>query len=189
MEPKRLSTRALLQRVVTLTKHAHDLQSSSSTLTVPIRPSYWKRQASTNSDTSGTNGSAQLVQPPTYALGPQRKFDFARVKKILQSELDERCSKLPASFPYHPRKCRDLVRDLAQHLRTSVKPELLSNLRYKLIVLVTIAQVIPDPDRRHSIAMVSRCLWDHDTDGSITVRAPIGSDMHAIATVFAVYTT
>jgi hypothetical protein len=38
------------------------------------------------------------------------------------------------------------------------------------------------------MTLASRCLWDRNTDGSITVQAKLGYDMLVIATAFAVYT-
>lgn len=190
MEPKRLTTRAMLQRVVNLTKHAHDLQSSSN-LTVPFWNSgSWHRQASTNSDAGqGLNGTgSQSPRGPTYALGPHRKFDFSRAQKLLQLELNRRCARISKTLHYDPKQSLDLVRDLSQQLRRVIKPDTANNIRYKIIVLVTIVQIIPDRQIHQSMAIVSRCLWNRETDGSITVQAKLGYDMLAIATAFAVYT-
>jgi hypothetical protein len=184
MESKRLTTRAMLQRVVNLTKHAHDLQSTTN-LTVPG----WNRHGSTNSE-PGLNGIGinQSPRASTYALGPQRKFDFSRAKKILQLELNRRCSRISKTLHYEQNQCLDLVRDLSQQLRRSIKLDSCNNHRYKIIVLVTIVQSTPDRQKRQSMAIVSRCLWDRETDGSVTAQSNLGYDMHVIATAFAVYT-
>jgi hypothetical protein len=190
MEPKRLTTRAMLQRVVTLTKHAHELQSSTN-LVVPLRNSNWHRQASTNSDiVQALGGTVNNQSPPgpTYVLGPSRKFDFSRAQRVLQLELNRQCSRVSKLLQYDPKQCLDLVRDLSQQLRRVIKPDLLNYIRYKIVVLVTIVQTAPDRQIHQAMAIASRCLWDRETDGSITAQAKLGYNMLAIATVFAVYT-
>jgi hypothetical protein len=190
MEPKRLTTRDMLQRVVTLTKHAHELQTSN--LTVPFsNNNNWHRQGSTNSDIVPGLGITAINQSPrgaTYALGPYRKFDFSRTQKNLQLELNRQCARISKSFRYDPKYCLDNVRDLSQQLRRVIKPDILNNIRYKIVVLVNIVQTIPDRQIHQSMSIASRCLWNRETDGSITVQAKLGYDMLAIATVFAVYT-
>lgn len=186
MEPKRLTTRAMLQRVLNLTRNVSELQSSSS-LTVPFGHNNWYHQASSNSDT-GQGLGAQSPAAPKYALGPQRKFDFSRAQKFLQLELNRRCARISKSLRYDPKFALDLVRDLSQQLRRIIKPDTLNSIRYKIIVLVTIVQITPDQQIQQSMAIVSRCLWNHATDGSVTVQSKLGYDMTAIATTFAVYT-
>lgn len=188
MEPKRLTTRARLQRVVNLTKHAHELQSPTN-LAVPFWSAGWHRQASTNSDTTQAGGGNQSPRNgPTYALAPTRKFDFSRVQRAFQLELNRRCSRISRLLHYEPKQCLDLTRDLSQQLRRVLKPEMLNNTRYKVVVIVNIVQLAPDRQNHQAIALVSRCLWNCETDGSITVQAKLGYDMVAIAIAFVVYT-
>ncbi|UJR25476.1 hypothetical protein I4U23_006822 [Adineta vaga] len=186
MEPPRLTTRAMLQRVVNLTKHAHELQAPSS-LTVPFWHNKWFHQSSTASDIGHRLGT-QSPAIPTYALTPQKKFDFIRAQKFLHVELNRRCARLSKTLRYEPKLAIDLAREFSQHLCRILKPDLLNKIRYKIIVLVTIVQVTPDQQKRQSMAIVSRCLWNSETDGSITVQVKIGYDMVAIATAFAIYT-
>lgn len=186
MESKRLTARAMLQRAVALTRHAHELQSSSS-LTAPPWHNNWLRLANTNSDT-GQGLGAQSSVAPTYALGPQRRFDILRAKKCLQSELNRRCARISTSLRYDPIFAVDLVQDLTQQLRRIMKSDILNNIRYKIIVFVTIVQVTPNQQRQQSMAIASRALWNYETDGSVTVQARLGYDMVAIATAFAIYT-
>ena len=189
MDSKPSTTRAMLQRVVNLTKHAHDLQSSAN-LTVPTWGKNWNRQASTNSEIGQgllTAANNQSPRTSTYALGPNRKFDFARAQKLLQLELTRRCTRISKTVHYEPKRCLDLVRDFSQQLRRVLKPDTLNNLRYRIIVLVTIVQATPDRQIHQSMAIASRCLWDRETDGSVTAQATLGYDMLAIATAFAVY--
>ncbi|CAF0728591.1 unnamed protein product [Rotaria sp. Silwood1] len=190
MESKRLTTRSMLQRVVNLTKHAHDFQSSVN-VAIPSWYNYSFRRGSVNfNQAQGLNPIAinQNLQTSRYAFGPYRKFDFSRAQKILQFELNRRCAAISKLMQYNPKLCRELAQDLSQKLRRLTKPDILNSTRYKIIVLVTIVQTVPDRQRHQSLTIVSRCLWNHETDGSITLHAPLGYDMLAIATVFAVYT-
>jgi hypothetical protein len=181
METNRLTTRAMLQRVVNLTKHAHELQPS-----VPA----WHNQTSINLDIGQGLGATNIQSPrgPSYALAPSRKFDFSRAQKLLQTELNRQCSRMPKTLRYDPKESLDFVRDLSQQLRRAIKPDASNNMRYKLVILVNIVQTRPNRQIHQSIAIVSRCLWNHETDGSITAQAKLGYNMLAIATAFAVYT-
>ncbi|CAF2316576.1 unnamed protein product [Rotaria sp. Silwood2] len=191
MESKRLAARSMLQRVVNLTKHAHDFQSS---VNVPI-PSWYNhsyRRGSVNFDQAqGLNPTDINQNPPTsrYILGPHRKFDFSRAQKLLQFEFNRQCAAATSKLiRYDPKICLELAQDLSQQLRRLMKPDVLNSTRYKIIVLVTIVQTVPNRQQHQSLAIVSRCLWNHETDGSITLQARLGYDMLAITTVFAVYT-
>jgi len=184
METKSFTTRSMLQRAFTLTKQPNEQQLSSN-LTVPIFNKSWQRQASTNSDATITIPTPRL---PTYALFPQRKFDFLRAQKQLQLELNRRCGNISKNIRYDPKLSADLVRDLAQQLRRVIKPDYLNCVRYKIIVLVSIVQTAPNRQIHQSIAIVSKYLWNRATDGSVTVQAKLGYDMLAIATAFAVDT-
>ena len=186
MEPPQLTTRAMLQRVVILTKHAYGLQTSSN-LNVPFWHNKSFQQSSTASDI-GQRYNAQSPGASTYALTPQKKFDFIRARKFLQLELDRRCARLPKTSRYEPKLALDFVRELSYHLRRVLKPDPLSKVRYKIIVLVTIVQIPTDRQKYQSMAIVSKCLWNSETDGSVTVQCKIGYDMVAIATAYAVYT-
>ncbi|CAF0964150.1 unnamed protein product [Rotaria sordida] len=187
METKRSTTR-MLQRVVNLTKHVHDFRSSVN-VTIPS----WYNYSYASVDFDQVHGVSpitinQNLQTSPYIPGPYRKFDFSRAQKLLQFEFNRRCSAISKLIRYDPKLCRELVQDLSQQLRRMTKPDILNSTRYKIIVLVTIVQTIPDRQQHQSLTIVSRCLWNHETDGSVTLQAPLGYDMLAIATVFAVYT-
>ncbi|CAF0765180.1 unnamed protein product [Adineta ricciae] len=186
MEPPQLTTRAMLQRVVNLTKHAYGLQASPK-LNVPFWHNKLFQQSSTASDI-GQRYSAQSPGASTYALTPQKKFDFIRAKKFLQLELDRRCARLSKTSRYEPKLALDFVRELSYHLRRVLKPDPSSKVRYKTIVLVTIVQIPTDRQKHQSMAIVSKCLWNSETDGSVTVQCKLGYDMIAIAIAYAVYT-
>ncbi|CAF0751084.1 unnamed protein product [Adineta steineri] len=185
MEAKRLpATHGLLQRAFTVTKRTNDQQTSTN-LTIPVWNKNWQREISTNSDITTVNLSSQL---PTYALEPQKKFDFSRAQKHLQLELNRRCGKISRTIRYDPKLALDLVRDLAQQLRRVIKPDYLNFVRYKIIICVSIVQTAPSRQIHQSMSIASRCLWNQDTDRSITVKTNFGYDMIATATAFIVYT-
>ncbi|CAF1443167.1 unnamed protein product [Adineta ricciae] len=185
MAAKRITPRTLLQRVFTVAKQTNDQQTSTN-LTVPSYGRNWQREISTTySDVTST---VPILLMPTYALGPQKKFDFCRAQKILQLELNRRCNRVPKSIRYEPKLCVDLARDLAHQLRRVLKPEYLNTPRYKIIVVVSIVQAAPNRQIHQEITIASRCLWDRDTDGSLTVRSNFGRDIIAVATAFIVYT-
>lgn len=185
METQTLSTRSMLQRAFTLTKQTNEQQLSTN-LTVPSLNKAWPRQGSVNSDvTTSINPSPRSA---SFALAPQRKFDFLRAQKFLQLELNRRCGKIATNVRYDPKLCIDLVRDLAHQLRRIIKPDYLNYVRYKIIVIINIVQTKPNRQIHQAITMVSRCLWNHETDGSVTVQTKLGFDMLAVATAFAIYT-
>jgi hypothetical protein len=181
---KSFAARALFQRASKLTRQSTE-QRFSSNLTLPILRNRWLRQWSTNSDASAVNPIPRLT---TYALVPQKKFDFLRAQKLLQSELNRRCGRLSKNVRYNPELTAGFVRDFAQQLRRVIRPDYLNCIRYKIILLVTIVQTLPNRQTHQSLTIVSRCLWNRDTDGSITVQTKLGYDMLAIATAFIVYT-
>ncbi|CAF1333615.1 unnamed protein product [Rotaria magnacalcarata] len=190
MESKRTRTRNMLQRVMTLTKHAYDFQSSVN-LTAPLSMNSWHLSPGINLDQIqglNTNPTYQNLQLTTCPLCPSRNFDFARAQKFLQLELDRQCASISNLIRYDPKNCLNFVQDLSQHLRRVLKSDTLNSMRYKIIVIATIVQAIPDGRRSQSIAIISRCLWDHETDESITAQATLGYDMLVVATVYAVYT-
>ena len=183
METKSLSVRGMFKRASTLAKQSSEQQSTSN-LTVPLSNKGWQRQSSTNSDATAVIPSPRSA---TYALAPQRKFDFPRAQRLLQLELNRRCAGISKNVRYDSKSAGDFVRDLAHQLRRVIKPDHLNYVRYKIIVLVSIVQATPNRQIHQSVAMVSRCLWNRETDGSVTVQAKLGHDMLAIAAAFAIY--
>jgi hypothetical protein len=175
--------RAMFQRVSILTRQSTDQFSSN--LTVPVLRSSWNRQSSTNSDASVI---VPIPRLPTYALVPQKRFDFLRAQRLLQLELNRRCGRISKNARYDPKLSVDLVRDFAQQLRRAIRPDYLNYIRYKIVLLVSVVQAFPNRNIHQSLAIVSRCLWNRDTDGSVTVQAKLGYDMLVVATAFAVYT-
>ena len=184
MERKSFSIYTMFPKATTSTKQSHEQQLSSN-LTVPSVNKLWHRQASTNSDVSGYNPSPRSS---TYALIPQRKFDFTRAQRCLQLELNRCCGRISKHVRFETKFITDFTRDLAQQLRRVIKPEQLNYVRYKIVVLVSIVQSVPSRQIHQSIAIASRSLWNPETDGSVTVQTKFGFDMFATATAFAIYT-
>ena len=174
----------MFPKATTSTKQFHEQQLSSN-LTVPSVNKLWHRQASTNSDASVINPSPRSS---TYPLCPQRKFDFTRAQRFLQLELNRCCGRIAKNVRYETKFIAEFTRDLAQQLRRVIKPEHFNCVRYKIVLLISIVQIAPNRQIHQSIALTSRCLWNPDTDGSITVQTKVGFDMFAIATAFAMYT-
>ncbi|CAF0850514.1 unnamed protein product [Rotaria sp. Silwood1] len=183
MDIKRLATRNILQKVFNLTTPSNE-QQLSSTLTVPSANKNPRLSSSVASDTAIINQSPRVS---TYAFGPIKKFDFSRAQKLLQLELTRRCAKIPRNVRYDSKVSSDLAHELAQQLRRVLKVDHLNYARYKIVVLISIIQTAPNRQIHQSLAVVSRCLWNRDTDGSVTAQTKLGYDMVAIATAFVVY--
>ena len=188
MDAKLSPVRAVLQRVFTFSKEREGTEHPApSNLTVPLWNTHWH---------SGSNPSVEgsVVAPlsprslPSYALCPQRKFDFPRAQKLLNLELQRRCNKVGRAFRYEAKFSNDFARDLAQQLRRILKLDNLFGQRYKFIVLASVVQIAPNRQIHQTAMFASRCLWSRDTDGSVTVQAKLGYDMMATVTAFAVYT-
>lgn len=188
MDEKLSPVHAMLQRAFTLPKEKESIeQPNSSRLTVPL----WNtiRPSVCHPSVDGTNVATLSPRaPPTYALGPPRKYDFSRAQKLLQFELSRRCNKVAKSFRYDQQFALDLAHDLAQQLRRVLKLDHLYGQRYKIVVLASIVQVAPTRQLHQAVKFASRCLWNRDTDGTMTVQAKLGYDMMATVTAFAVYT-
>lgn len=74
---------------------------------------------------------------------------------------------------------RKLTTGLTDEIKRRVKN--LGYPRYKFVVMVTICQ-----DAKQSMQMVSRCLWNKDTD-NFAEAVFKDADLYAVATLYAVY--
>lgn len=175
----------MLQRFATISKDSIE-QPTPTSLGVPLWNNAWQNPVTSVGDGPLASLSPRLL--PTYSLGPVRKYEFSRAQKMLQSELSRRCKKIGPVTAYDPKLCSEAASDLAHRLRRVVKLDGLNGVRYKFVVLVSVVQIAPNRQVHQSMAFVSRCLWNRETDGSMTAQAKIGSDMMAVATAFAVYT-
>ena len=175
----------MLQRLATISKDSIE-QPLSSSVTAPLWNSAWQSTVGPLVEGLLSGQSPRVL--PTFALGPEPKYDFSRAQKLMQSELNRRCRKLGHPAVYDPQQSSEVANDLAHRLRRVVKLDGLNGLRYKFVVLVSIVQIAPNRQVHQSMAFVSRCLWNRETDGSMTAQAKLGLDMMVVATAFALYT-
>ncbi|CAF3338597.1 unnamed protein product [Rotaria socialis] len=184
METKRLIARSILEKAWSIVKPPNDAPLSTN-LALPLLSKHLIPPAIVNSE--GTVAS-QSPRSLAYSLGPTKKYDFVRAQKLLESELNRRCARISKHAKYNSKLSSDISRDLVIQLRRILKLEYLNSVRYKIIIMISVVQTVPNRLTHQSMAIVSRCLWNQDTDGSITVQAKIGYDMVATATAFIVYT-
>lgn len=96
-----------------------------------------------------------ITKPEGY--GPNTKFQRHKVREVLVHMLKERLE----GQQYDPVKSSQISKMLADDLREKVKA--LGYERFKLIVQVTLGE-----KKGQAMRLVSRCLWDTDTDNYAT---------------------
>lgn len=187
MEPKRLPIRAMLQSVFNFSKDSHE-QLSPKTLTIPLlmNPPFWNSAFSTHNE--GSIVSQTPRSSSLNALGSAKRYDFARAQRILQTELNRRCMKIAKTIVYDAKFSADFARDVTAQIRRAIKNDYVHRTRYKLVILSTVVQIAPSRQSPQSMILASRCLWNTETDGSITAQSQLGLDMMAVVTVFVIYT-
>ncbi|KAL4235686.1 Tctex1 domain-containing protein 3 [Mactra antiquata] len=138
------------------------------------------RRFSTVSRTS-ISGTSQTTKPGiplryenTFKTDPDKKFESFKVKNIMHQTLKEWLS----GVEYSP-NVRKLTTGLTDEIKKRVKA--LGFPRYKYVITVTITQ-----DAKQSMQMVSRCMWNKDTD-NFAEAVYRTADVHAVATVYACY--
>ncbi|XP_060568644.1 dynein light chain Tctex-type protein 2B-like [Ruditapes philippinarum] len=138
------------------------------------------RRFSTVSRTS-ISGASQTTKtgPPvkyenTYRTEPDAKFESYKVKNVMTQTLREWLT----GVEYSP-NVRKLTTGLTDEIKKRVKA--LGFQRYKFVVTVTICQ-----DAKQSMQMVSRCMWNKDTD-NFSEAVFKTADLHAVATLYACY--
>ncbi|WIA09317.1 hypothetical protein OEZ85_008724 [Tetradesmus obliquus] len=92
-----------------------------------------------------------ITDPAGYGEGA--KFQRGKVQDILRAVLKERMEKQQ----YDPVKAAQISKHIAEDLREKVKA--LGYERYKLVIQVTLGQ-----KKGQAMRIVSRCLWDTNTD-------------------------
>ncbi|KAH3850417.1 hypothetical protein DPMN_092828 [Dreissena polymorpha] len=138
------------------------------------------RRYSTVSRTSISGTSQTTKQGPpvkyenTYRTDPDAKFESHRAKNIMSQTLKEWLTGVEYSA-----NVRNLTTGLTEEIKKRVKA--LGFNRYKYVVTVTICQ-----DAKQSMQMVSRCMWNKDTD-TFAEAVFHTADVHAIATLYALY--
>ena len=113
----------------------------------------------------------------TYRLEPDtgESFKSSAVRAIIQEVLDE-CLE---GEKYNSTQCRNISQMLTDLIKTRVKD--LGFCRYKYIVTVTLGQ-----DTNQGVHVVSRCLWNKDTDNY--AEATFNKNgIYAVAAVYACY--
>lgn len=113
----------------------------------------------------------------TYKLKPDTNeiFKSGPVRDVIQEVLDECLD----GEEYKPASCRNLSQMLADLIKSRVKD--MGCNRYKYIVTVTIGQ-----NSNQGVHVVSRCLWNDDTDNYAEAHYN-KNGLYAVATVYACY--
>lgn len=137
-----------------------------------------ERRMSIYSRTS-ISGQSQSTKPVkyenTYKMEPDSEIKVHKVRDVMKECLKE-C--LGDVICYSP-NVRNLTVGLTDEIKKRVKN--LGYTRYKYVVTVTICQ-----DAKQSMQMVSRCMWNKETDTFAEAVFRAG-DVCAVATLYAVY--
>ncbi|XP_052776842.1 dynein light chain Tctex-type 5-like [Mya arenaria] len=145
-----------------------------------IVPGVQDRRFSTASRTSisGLSHSTKPAIPVryenTFKTDPDTKFVSHRAKSVMYETMKDWLDGMEYSA-----NVRNLTTSLTEEIKKKVKA--LGFQRYKYVVTVTICQ-----EAEQSMQMVSRCMWNKDTDTFAEVVYH-SKDMHAIATLYALY--
>ncbi|GFR86519.1 Tctex1 domain-containing protein 1 [Elysia marginata] len=135
------------------------------------------------SSMSGTSFGIKEFKMPTsyqntYRLEPHssERFQSKKAKEVIKSVLE--------SYLNGEKYSKDICGNLAQQLSEVIKGrirELGFSTRYKLVCLVTIGQ-----NRNQGVAVVSRSIWNTDTDNWASASYSSG-DLFAVANIYATY--
>ena len=180
METNSLPTGSMLEMVMGLARNQEDQLAAN--LAVPMLLRAWKGSTSTANEGSVHSQTSRSIANSLSTMS--FKYDFNRGQKTLQTEINRRCNKIAKHIQYEPKLAADIARDLAHVSRRALKRDQLLSLKCKVVVLATVLQLAPDRRFHQSTFLASRCLWDVETDGSITVQNSFGRDMIAVATAF-----
>lgn len=145
-----------------------------------LGPTTQDRRFSTVSKTS-ISGASQTTRhgipiklDNTYKLEPDLKFESFKARDIMTQTMKEWLT----GVEYNA-NVRTLTTGLTEEIKKRVKA--LGYHRYKFVVTLTIYQ-----DAQQSMQMVSRCLWNKDTD-NFAEAVFRNSDLLAVATLYALY--
>lgn len=143
-------------------------------------PPVQNRRFSTVSKTS-ISGASQTTRhgipvklDNTYKLEPDLKFESHKARDVMTQTMREWLTGVEYSA-----NVRTLTTGLTDEIKKRVKA--LGFNRYKFVVTLTIYQ-----DAHQSMQMVSRCLWNNDTD-NFAEAVFRNSDLLAVATLYALY--
>lgn len=115
----------------------------------------------------------------TYKLQPDPSeiFKSGPVRELIQEILDECLD----GEVYKPGPCRNLSSMLADLIKSRLKENNMGCNRYKYIVTVTIGE-----NGNQGVHVVSRCLWNQDTDNYAEAHYN-KNGIFAVGTVYACY--
>lgn len=137
-----------------------------------------ERRMSIYSRTS-ISGQSQSTKPVkyenTYKMVPDSEIQVHKVRDVMKDCLKEWLGGVDGYSPH----VRNLTVGLTDEIKKRVKN--LGYSRYKYVVTVTICQ-----DAKQSMQMVSRCMWNKETDTFAEAVFKTG-DICAIATLYAIY--
>ena len=137
-----------------------------------------QRRLSIYSRTS-ISGASQAAKPVkyenTYKLEPDSEVKVHKVRDVMKECMKEWLADVDGYSP----QVRNLTVGLTDEIKKRVKN--LGYTRYKYVVTVTICQ-----DGKQCMQMVSRCLWNKETD-TFAEAVYKTADIYAIATLYAIY--
>ncbi len=107
------------------------------------------------------SGASSMSIEPTYRMDPVQCFKENTIYKMIDDLIYEEMS----DKRYDAKLCKEMAQDLAAKIMDKVKA--LEIRRYKYVVTVSIGSVQGDPP---GLRMCSRCLWNKNTDSSVTVN-------------------
>ncbi|CAF1266857.1 unnamed protein product [Adineta steineri] len=152
----------------------------------PKRTKLYKHvQAKINTGLARTN-SILPIEPATYQLEPLRPVNWLGLKNEIEHDLHIRTHTKRMQFNSSILYAAQLA-TLGNLVRSKVKSHLSSatgsgDERYKIVVHLTIFPTIAA-----GLHVASRCLWNTDTDNSITIKMQ-GVDCDILIVVFLCYT-
>lgn len=109
---------------------------------------------------SRPDSSASTEFEPSYQMEPVKRLRQSEVQRAAEIELD----KFLKDSRYDPITCRQLTRDIASAILEKIKEMKVP--RYKYVVMVSLGSEKSHP----GVQLGSRCLWNDNTDSSITVH-------------------
>ena len=125
------------------------------------------------------SGQSQSTKPVkyenTYKLGPDAQIQVHKVRDVMKDCLKEWLGDVQEYSP----QVRSMTVGLTDEIKKRVKN--LGYTRFKYVVTVTICQ-----DAKQCMQMVSRCLWNKETD-TFAEAVYKTANLSAIATLYAIY--
>ena len=111
----------------------------------------------------------------TYKLEPDSEVKVHKVRDVMKECMKEWLADVDGYSPQLSKLAVKLTDDIKKRVKD------LGYTRYKYVVMVTICQ-----DGKQCMQMVSRCLWNKETD-TFAEAVYKTADIYAIATLYAIY--